>query len=235
MREEKLVRLNDYSNIDKMHREYLVYFYLIKDLQYAIKKYSKGNLLDIGCGNKPYEKEFEGLIDKYVGCDVIQSNLNKVDVLCNANKIPLEDNTFDTLFSTQTIEHVEDHQGLINEAYRLLKKDGYFIVSGPMYWPLHEQPYDFFRFTKHGFKYVLEKSGFEVVEMLSNGGMWATAGQALIHAFKNSHSSNLKVRILKGLYTRLRLVWLINTVFLRLDKANYNPVNTMNYVIIAKK
>ena len=234
MRTENLNRLSE-TVIAKTNPYFLHYQSYHIDLKYAIKKYSNGNLLDIGCGNKPYEKEFEGLIDKYVGCDVIQSSQNKVDILCHANKIPLEDTSFDTLFSTQTIEHVEDHHGLVNEAYRLLKKDGYFIVSGPMYWPLHEQPYDFFRFTKYGFKYVLEKSGFEVVEILSNGGMWATAGQALIHAFKNSHSTNLKVRILKSLYTRLRLVWLINTVFLRLDKANYNPINTMNYVIIAKK
>lgn len=235
MREEKLSRLKDYSNINKKHKEYLVYYYLLKDLKYAIQKYSKGDLLDIGCGNKPYEKEFDGLINRYVGCDIIQSNLNKVDILCYANSIPLESETFDTLFSTQTIEHVEDHQGLVNEAYRLLKKDGYFIISGPMYWPLHEEPYDFFRFTKHGFNYVLEKSGFKVVEVLSNGGMWATAGQVLIHAFKNSNSTDMKIRIIKSVYNRLKLVKLINIVFLWLDKKNYNPINTMNYVIIAKK
>ncbi len=234
MRLENLNRLTE-TAVGKKNPYFLHYNTFHKDLKYAIHKYSKGDLLDIGCGNKPYEKNFESLISKYVGCDVIQSNLNKVDVLCFANKIPLADETFDTLFSTQTIEHVEDHQGLVNEAFRLLRKDGYFIISGPMYWPLHEQPYDFFRFTKHGFKYVLEKSGFEVIEILSNGGMWATAGQALIHAFKNSHSTDFKIRILKSFYNRFKLVWLINTIFLWLDKKNYNPVNTMNYVIIAKK
>lgn len=234
MRSENLNRLSD-TKISKLNPYYLHYVTFHNDLMKSIAKYSKGNLLDIGCGNKPYENEFVGLIDKYVGSDIIQSNLDKVDILCHANEIPLESETFETIFSTQTIEHVEDHKGLVKEAYRLLKKDGYFILSGPMYWPLHEKPYDFFRFTQYGFKYILEEQGFEIIEINANGGMWATAGQALIHAFKNSHSSNYSIRILKSIYTRLRVVYLINSVFLWLDKKNYNPVNTMNYVIVAKK
>ncbi|MEI9956305.1 MAG: class I SAM-dependent methyltransferase [Ferruginibacter sp.] len=101
-------------------------------------------------------------ITDYTGCDIIQSDLQKVDILCEANKIPLADNTFDTVFSTQTIEHVADHQGVINEAYRLLKPGGAIIVSAPLYWHLHEEPYDFFRFTKYGFEYIFNKAGFEI-------------------------------------------------------------------------
>lgn len=234
MRTENSSRLSD-SNISKSNVHYLHYRYYHAALFAAISKFAKGKLLDIGCGNKPYEKILANKITGYVGCDIIQSSLNKVDVLCPADKIPLDSNTFDTVFSTQTIEHVENHQGLVNEAYRLIKPGGYFIVSAPMFWHLHEEPYDFFRFTKYGFMYIFKNAGFEIEEVNPNGGAWATSGQSFIHALLLSKSKNFFIHALRFLFLRLRLYWLINALFSWLDKVDYNPRNTMNYVVIGKK
>lgn len=236
MREENTLRFADFTSISRRSFYYLVYVPLIRTLNCATKQYASGVLLDIGCGNKPYEKMVSDKVEKYVGCDIVQSSENRVDVLCPANKIPLDDKTFDTVFSTQTIEHVEDHQGLVNEAYRLLKSGGYFIVSGPLYWHLHEEPYDFFRFTKHGFKYILEKSGFEVIEILPNGGTWATTGQAIIHSFSFvNKEGNWFIKFSKKVFFKLRIHVFVNWLFEWLDKKDYNPINTMNYVVVAKK
>ncbi|HTA26939.1 MAG TPA: class I SAM-dependent methyltransferase [Bacteroidia bacterium] len=223
MREEKQYRFSDYSKIDKADHYYLVYKPLIRDLEFAVKKYGGERVLDIGCGNKPYEGMFQGIAKEYVGCDVVQSDQSRVDVICEATKIPLPDSGFDTVFSTQVIEHVEDHQALVKEAFRLLKPGGHFIVSGPMYWHLHEEPYDFFRFTKHGFKYILEKNGFNVMEILSNGGKWALMGQVIIHT--------MPARLV-GL--RLYRI-MVNRIFSYLDKKYFNDFNTMNYVVVGKK
>ncbi len=223
MREENQYRFADYSKIDKADHYYLVYKPLIRDLELAVKKYGGGKVLDIGCGNKPYEGMFQGIAKEYVGCDVVQSDQNRVDVICEATRIPLPDSSFDTVFSTQVIEHVEDHQALVREAFRLLKPGGHFIVSGPMYWHLHEEPYDFFRFTKHGFKYILEKNGFTVKEILSNGGKWALMGQVIIHT--------MPARIVKMRFFRT----FVNRIFSYLDRKNLNEFNTMNYVVVGKK
>ncbi len=235
MRDENLVRFASYKDLSKSDFYYLELGPLIRDLEIAVDKYSKGKVLDIGCGNKPYESMFEKTSTGYTGCDIVQSSLQKVDILCEANNIPLEDNTFDTVFSTQTIEHVADHQGLVNEAFRLVKPEGYFIVSGPLYWPLHEEPYDYFRFTKHGFEYILTKAGFSVVEVLSNGGMWATTGQSIIHSMTNSKSRKFFVRVLRFIFYKLRGYRAVNSLFRWLDKVDYNPINTMNYVVVARK
>lgn len=235
-RKANLSRLENVEKIDVSHIDYLVYLSFHKDLYTAIQKYAKGILVDIGCGNKPYEIWTKGKVAEYIGCDVVQSSSNKVDVLCEANNIPLESSSFDTILSTQVIEHVEDHQGLVNEAYRLLKSNGYFILSGPMYWNLHEEPYDFFRFTKHGFKYILEKAGFEVCEIVSNGGAWATLGQVVNHTFEFRNSKANKVaKGLKYLFRKLRIYILVNRIFAYLDKKDFNPINTMNYVVVARK
>lgn len=222
MREENLTRLVSYK-MKPYAINYLEHKFIVEGIFDAVKKYSTGEVLDIGCGNKPYKELFEDQIDKYIGCDIIQSSNNCVDILCEATKIPLPDNSFDTVFSTQTIEHIGDFQGMVNEAYRLCKPGGHFIVSGPMYWPLHEEPYDFFRFTKHGFAHSLEKAGFTVVEINPNGGKWALMGQVIIQTLPTWLTFP---KVLKMLHNNT-FVWLDNTFF--------DPINTMNYVAIGKK
>ena len=235
-REENISRLENVQEINISNRDYLIYKPFGQALLKAIESYAKGRLLDIGCGNKPYESWFNGRITEYVGCDIVQSSAKKVDVLCEANKIPLTDECFDTVFSTQVIEHVEDYQGMINEAFRLLKPDGVAIVSGPMYWYLHEEPYDFYRFTKHGFKHIFENSGFEIINIKENGGAWATLGLLMNHTFSFGNAKASKfVKGIKYLYRKLRIQYVVNKFFAYLDKKDYNTINTINYVVVAKK
>jgi SAM-dependent methyltransferase len=222
MREKNLERLVSYK-MKPYATNYLEHKFIIDGLNDAIYKYAKGKLIDIGCGNKPYAEMLLPHITEYIGCDIIQSSNNCVDVLCEATKIPLPNDSFDTAFSTQTIEHVGDFQDMVNEAFRLLKPGWHFIVSGPMYWPLHEEPYDFHRFTKHGFAHTLQKAGFEVVEIIPNGGKWALLGQVLIQTLPVWLTFP---KVLKLAHNKL-FVWL--------DQKYFDPINTMNYVAIGRK
>lgn len=236
IREENLVRLENIEEINITNMDYLVYLSYHRELSGAIQKFAKGKLVDIGCGNKPYEVWLKDKISEYIGCDIVQSSSNKVDVLCEANNIPLESGNYNTVLSTQVIEHVEDHQGLVNEAFRLLKSGGYFILSGPFYWNLHEEPHDYFRFTKHGFRYILEKAGFEVIEINENGGAWATLGQVINHTFSfRNPNVNIVVKGLKYLFRKLTMHIVVNRVFSYLDRKDYNTINSINYVVIARK
>jgi SAM-dependent methyltransferase len=188
----------------------------------AVAEYATGRLLDIGCGNKPYEHFFPG-VSTYTGTDIIQSSLNRVDILCEATSIPVARDQYDTVLSTQTLEHVADHEGLCKEAFRILKPGGHFIFSCPMYWPLHEEPYDFFRFTRHGLEYLMKKLSFGMVEIHPNGGKWALCGQALIHAIQGSFTDRPLLRRM------------INLCFAFLDDRYPDHHNTMNYVVVARK
>ena len=214
-------RLRDYTtSLDDPY--YLHYRSLFPALLKA-SVHARGRLLDIGCGNKPYKQMFAGRITEHLGCDVVQSSERRVDIICPATQIPLEDASFDTIFCTQVIEHVADHRGLVREAFRLLKSGGALILSGPMYWHLHEVPYDFFRFTKYGFRYILEEAGFSVDTVESNGGKWALCGQVLIHTIQGGR-----------LHHRF-VIRLINKLFAHLDDRGTDYVNTINNVVVAHK
>ena len=223
MRKNEVNRFDDFSKVAISSGYYLVYKPLIRDIIFAINNYAQGRVLDIGCGNKPYQSLFDNKCTEYIGCDIVQSSKNAVDIICQATEIPIVDDYFDTIFCTQVIEHVEDHDKVLNEMFRLLKPNGHVILSGPLYWHLHEQPHDFFRFTKYGFQYIFEKQGFEIKQTLPNGGKWATFGQMVIHTFPNF------------LVKRKTFRKLNNILFSYLDKKYFDDSNTMNYVVVAKK
>jgi len=195
---------------------------LFADLERA-SVHAHGRLLDVGCGNKPYERMFTCRVSEHIGCDVVQSSQHRVDVICPATSLSFGDSSFDTVLCTQVIEHVVDHKQLLSESFRVLKSGGVLILSGPMYWPLHEEPHDFFRFTKHGLKYLLEEAGFVNLEIVNNGGKWALTGQVLVHAIEG---------------TRVGYSFIIralNRLFAYVD--DWHPVqsNTINYLVVAHK
>jgi hypothetical protein len=41
-----------------------------------------------------------------------------------------------------------------------------------MTWGLHYEPFDYFRFTQHGIKYLLEANGFDIVDTVKIGGLF---------------------------------------------------------------
>jgi hypothetical protein len=50
------------------------------------------------------------------------------------------------------------------EINRVLKEEGFLLMSLPFVWDEHEQPYDYARYSSFGMKYLLEKHGFQILE-----------------------------------------------------------------------
>lgn len=235
MRVEGIERL-DSTQINYNQKDFLVMFFLIKDLKNAIDQYAKGTVLDIGCGNKPYESFFKNKIKLYTGCDVVQSSDKKVDVICEATSLNLDNESFDTVFSTQVIEHIDDPFKMLSEAYRVLKPNGSIIISAPFAWELHEEPYDFYRYSKYGLKKMLEKAGFSQISVKANGGKWAAIMQLQINIiYSTFKSKNFCSKFLKLLFIHLHFTSLFNRLALWLDKKYPDELLTLNYVVTAIK
>ncbi len=168
-------------------------YFIIKKLQLEVlKKYSgylKGRVLDIGCGLKPYKK-YLTLSSEYTGMD--ESKEVSPDVLAKSDKIPFSDGYFDSVLCTELLEHLPEPQDTLLEIKRVLKKGGYLYLTVPQEWCLHYEPQDYFRFTKYGIKYLLEKNGFEVIRIDRIGGTFSLIGQRVIDM-----SWHLAVRMMK--------------------------------------
>jgi SAM-dependent methyltransferase len=235
MRSEHLPRLTS-AKTSLSDPDYLVYRYLFRDLRLAIYEFGIGKVLDIGCGNKPYESLFDNATS-YTGCDIVQSSDNRVDVICPSTDIPLQDEGYDTVFSTQVLEHVEDHGKMLSEAFRLLKPGGNIILSAPMVWPHHEEPYDFFRFTRYGLEYLFKKTGFTDIRIQQNGGKWATIGQLRQTVWgQTTRRRNTVFRKILFVFYKYCLKYLINMRYSLLERLEPDDdFITLNYVITARK
>lgn len=200
----------------------------ILDYMFYSKKYVSGRVLDVGCGQKPYEFIFKENTKEYIGLDFDKAN-KKADYIGTALKLPFKSNSFDTIISTQVLEHVEDPRLMINEINRVLKKGGNLILTAPMNYKLHEVPRDFYRYTRFGLNHLFESNGFQVIEIKQVGGFWRVIGQKLSIKFYGD-SKSLITKLTKG-----PICALIQLFFSFLDRLDLDPSETLDYLIIGKK
>jgi SAM-dependent methyltransferase len=137
-----------------------------KQLDQKIKKLAvslHGDLLDVGCGTKPYKNYFN--VTKYTGLEISGSDrlTDFSDAEYDGAEFPFSDNKFDSIVCFQVLEHAEDIGQLLNEIRRVLKTGGTALFTMPFIWPEHEMPYDFSRFTSIGLKNRLSAHGFEII------------------------------------------------------------------------
>ena len=235
MADRNLDRLGD-TKLKLKNFDYIHLTFLFEDIEAAIKKYAFGDMLDIGCGNKPYQKWYAPVTSTQIGCDISQSNLNKVDVICPATDLKFSDNSFDSVLCTQVMEHVFDNKLLVKEAYRVLKPGGQIILTVPFCWQLHEEPYDFFRVSKYGLQELFEDAGFEIIVIKANGGKWAATFQMFINTIHSTFKyKTVKAKMLKILFVELRLTALLNKLAVWIDRRHFDDLWTLNYLVVAKK
>ncbi|MFL5804450.1 MAG: class I SAM-dependent methyltransferase [Roseiflexaceae bacterium] len=193
----------------------------------ASSGYARGRLLDVGCGNRPYEPWLRD-VGEYVGLDV-NYQTGSPTVSGFAYALPFAASSFDTVFSTQTLEHVEAPHLAVAEMVRVLRPGGYLILTAPQTWRLHEQPYDFYRYTRYGLQYLLEQNGLRVVSIKAQGGVWATVGQIVNNAMHRQLGPRLPV------YARYLIYLASNMLFGQLDRVWVDTDETLNYLVIGRK
>ena len=146
-----------------------------------------GKLLDVGCGEKPYEAIFLPYVDSYLGVEheasfahtTASARASKPDVLYDGKRLPFDDQSFDTVLSVQVLEHTSRPQELLEEMARVLRHDGTLILTAPFCFRLHEEPHDYFRYTPHGLRDMCVRAGLEVTETRAQGSLWSVLGHKL--------------------------------------------------------
>jgi SAM-dependent methyltransferase len=147
---------------------------------------TRGRLLDVGCGDKPYEHLFRPYVSEYLGIEheesfgaTSASRRDKADVRYHGGRLPFPDASFDTVISVQVLEHTPDPATLIREIGRVVRDDGLVILSAPFSFRLHEEPHDYFRFSPHGLRVLCEGAGLVVEEISPHGNLWSLLGHKL--------------------------------------------------------
>lgn len=108
---------------------------ILKDLN--VNKKTK--ILEIGCGTSSLGEIFsKDEIPKIIAFDIAKPNIQRgrkkfpyIKFLIDDAQKPNLKGTYDILFATEIIEHLSDPKEAIKNWIKLLKKDGYLIISTP--------------------------------------------------------------------------------------------------------
>lgn len=224
------------KHANKKFHNWLVYYNLEKQLTRHKDKY-QGTVYDLGCGEKPYQHFFLQHASGYVGVDWSNTpHLLKADVVADLNKpLPIADGVAGTIVSISVLEHLAEPNIMLSEANRILTTGGYVFLQVPWQWWIHEAPYDYFRYSPYGLKYLFEKNGFDNVHVEASAGFFSTM------ALKFNYFTLRAINITKPIRALLKVLlipfWMVGQVLaIVLDNLDRNwMLEAPSYVVTARK
>lgn len=140
----------------------------------AIPRWVNGDLADLGCGKAPLLGFYSQYCDSVLLVDWENSEhanpLLDLSTDLNEPLSAIPSQSLDTVLLSDVLEHIREPRQLLYEISRILRPGGHLIMNVPFTYRLHEQPYDYYRYTSHALEYLTTAAGLEVVELRSLGG-----------------------------------------------------------------
>ena len=136
-------------------------------LRYSCKDI-QGDILSIGSGNDAdsqgnYYRDYFPMASSYTTSEA--SAAFECDLVLDVRSMPeLDDGSFDCIYCSGVLEHVDDYRTALDEITRILKSDGILLLGLPFRQSIHMSPQDFWRFTEFGIRYLLQDS-YEIVDL----------------------------------------------------------------------
>jgi SAM-dependent methyltransferase len=196
----------------------------------AVAQWARGRVLDVGCGAQPYAGLFAGRADAYIGLEPDQRRYAATPprVWGSALDLPFGAGSFDTVFSSQVLEHLPEPAQALAEMARVLRPGGYLILTAPHIWGVHEVPHDYFRFTGYGLEYLARKAGLQVVEVRAMAGYWVTAGARFCY-YTRRFERSLLIPVVRLLHALVQLTaW-------GLDRLHRVESDAWNWLLVARQ
>lgn len=151
-----------YQYLAKQVRRYS----LTRALQYeALANYVlNGDVLDFGGGEKSLYRNLLRCTS-YSSIN-IDPQIEPTWLVSVGSPLPCANDSFDTVLSLNTLEHVFEAQSVLSELHRVLRPGGELVLSVPFLFPVHGHPDDFFRPTPSWYRRALGTCGFSEVDVI---------------------------------------------------------------------
>ena len=164
-----------------------------KWLKKTLKKIPKGKkILDAGAGELQYKKFCSHL--KYVsqdfggydgrgdekGFQMQEWDNSGLDIVSDIAKIPVKDSSFDAVMCIEVLEHIPHPIEAIKEFSRIIKPNGYLVMTAPVSSLTHFAPYYFYNgYSQYWYQKYLSDYKFEIIELKFNGNWFEAIAQEL--------------------------------------------------------
>ncbi len=171
-----------------------------------ITKISSPNVLSIG-GFGPVDIRLKEVVQnlggQYLTLDieashspVIIGDVENIEALLSST-----DFVPDVVIALEVLEHVQNTSRAISGIYSVLSPNGVFILSTPWIIPIHDRPFDFYRFTPAGLQQYLTE--FDSVRILARGNYFDSVVALLLRGLFSGKSLGKFFLILGGLLSFL--------------------------------
>jgi SAM-dependent methyltransferase len=186
-------------------------------------------VLDAGAGEGQYAHHFTR--HRYTGVDLgvgdTTWNYAGLHAMADLLALPFPANCFDACLNVVTLEHIAEPQGALREMQRVLKPGGRLLLVVPHEWEVHQAPHDYFRFTRHGVRFLLESAGFGEIAITPAGGYFRLMSRRLLNGLRFFH----------GVWFLLAAVFLVPPALVLplFDSLDRDRDFTLGYLCTARK
>ena len=158
---------------------------VVNYVKLVIQRYPlEGPVLDTCAGWEPnlYEPLFPGY--EYIKQDMQDFDPPCIDIICDVCDMKsISTASIGVVLNMEALEHIAYPQKAIDEIHRVLKPDGFLILTTAMHFKIHRVPKDYWRFAPDGLELLLKR--FKIVDCTLEGdlkrpkGIWVTAQKVL--------------------------------------------------------
>lgn len=143
-------------------------------------------VLDAGAGEGDYKRHFAR--QRYCGLDLgigdARWDYSRLDVMGDLAALPFHGGTFHAAVNIVTLEHVREPGRVLCELARVLAPGGAMLLAAPHQWEEHQQPHDYYRYTRYGLEHLLRRAGFTDIAVRPVGGFFRLLSRRLLNALQ---------------------------------------------------
>lgn len=170
------------------------------------------DVIDVGCGEKPFYPYFRPLCRSYVGCDVYDP-AGVVDRVCPLEDLMAPDQSADVVLCMSVLEHVNDPDVCVREMLRVVRPGGVVLAMTHGTFPWHPYPQDHHRWTQTGLPLLFQRNGFRDVKLYASRGTVSGCFTPLGHYVQRKLGASQSFKWLKK-----PAVWSMNKTAMFLDR-----------------
>lgn len=186
------------------------------------------DIVDVGCGQKPFYPFFQPFAKSYIGTDITKDN-PLVDRVCPVEALDVADESADVVICLSVLEHVNDPGQAVRELRRILRPGGVVFASTHGCFPWHPYPQDHWRWTQTGLPLLFTNQGrFTSVQLFATRGTMSGIFFLLAHYVQ----SWVHFGILRVVKRKLRkpITIIVNRIGEYLDKRTPSLRDTNQHV-----
>jgi SAM-dependent methyltransferase len=202
---------------------------MIDDAKRRYCDYFKGVVLDIGGRERGDFRPPLDKVEKWIYAD-IQKKYNPDVILDVSNMNVIGSESIDVITAFELFEHVEKIDDGLRECFRVLKKDGIFMISVPFLYAVHADPSDYQRWTIYKWEKELRNLGFEIEESEIMGRYFTVLAENIKNFFKA-----FKIRTIGCIFLPLLFLFIKLDNFKIVKKNNILGNFHGGYFLIARK